>query len=1034
MNLSEPFIKRPVMTLLVMLSFVLLGMNSYFRLPVSNLPNVDYPTIDVKANLPGASPETMANTVATPMETEFMTIPGIVNVTSNNTLGNTDIILQFDLSKSMDSAAQDVEAAISRASARLPPNLPNPPTYKKVNPSESPILYVALTSETMSLGDLYTYGYTFIGERLSAINGVAQVLVYGSPFAVRIQVDPGIIANRALTLKEMGTILARSTPNLPTGQLYGHSLAPIIEVDGMLTQARHYAPLVVQAQNGAILRIRDVGQALDSLQNDKIRLKYVDREKSLPCVVLAIQRQPGANTVQVADRVAAVLPQLTAQLPQSVELITVYDLSKTIRESIYEVKKTLIEALVLVVLVIFLYLGNLRDTIIPSIVMPVSIIVTFVFMDILGYSLDNLSLLALTLSTGFIVDDAIVVLENIVRRVENQESRWAASLLGSQQISFTILSMTLSLIAVFIPMLFMAGLIGRILREFSVTLVIVIAISGFISLTLTPMLCSLFVGETKDETQGVAGMAHRFNHWLLGHYSRSLRWVLQHRPLALGVGALSVILSTMLFFALPQDFIPDDDIGFITGFMQGAEGTPAHKTIEYERQVSQVLANNPAVETFVSVAGIPQQRQGLFFIRLKPPAERVNSNRLIQQLYGPLYQIPGIQIFLKNVPLINLNVGNNNNRGTYQYTLTSLDTEDLYAAAEELQQEMSKLEGFQAVSSDLEINNPQLNVTILRDKASSLGIDATQIEEALTLAYSGNRVAKIQTPLDQYDVILELLPEFQLKPSDLSTIYLRSSIDQQLVPLNAVTEWKMGVGPASVNHIQKFPGVTISFNLAPGYPLGTALDNLEKLVKKTVPGNVIGSPQGAAETFRETISSISFLLVVAVLAIYIVLGILYESFIHPLTILSSLPPAVLGGLLILWVLGYPLSLYGYLGILLLIGIVKKNGIMMVDYALDNIHHGESSEQSIYDAALIRFRPIMMTTIAAIMGALPIALGSGSGADARRPLGLVVIGGLLLSQVITLYLTPVIYLYLETWHERIRFPQEAETSPSKVPPQ
>lgn len=1021
MNLSEPFIIRPIMTTLVMVAICVLGMMAFEKLPVSNLPDVNYPTINVSVSFPGASPSTMANTVATPLEKEFMTIPGITSVTSNNSLGTSSIVLEFDVQKNIDAAAVDVEAAISRAQLNLPPNLPNVPTYKKVNPSDSPILYIALTSATMRSSDLYTYANTFIGQRISMLEGVAQVITYGSPFAVRVQVDPGLLATYDLSLGDVASSLVNANQNLPTGQFDGKAMAETIYANGQLLTAAAYDPVIVAYRDGAPVRIRDIGQAVDSLQNDRISLRYVDKNTNQPTVVLAVQRQPDANTVKVADAIAKVLPDLLSQLPGSVDMHIVFDRSQSIKESILEVEFTLIVAFLLVVAVIYIYLGTIRDTVIPSLVLPMSIVATFAVMYPLGYTIDNLSLLALTLAVGFIVDDAIVVLENIVRHVEGGESPWIASLMGSKQISFTILSMTLSLVAVFIPILFMAGLIGKIFQEFAVTLMIVTLASGVISLTLTPMLCSRFIPSRNEEKPGkIARYSAAWNAWMLKHYRNTLLFVLEHKSWMLGVGIVSVVLSAILFKILPTDFIPDDDIGFIIAYNEAEQGTSSERMLEYQQKVIEVLRKDPGIATFVSISAFPQYRQGINFLRLKPHKERKSSSEMIQALYQKVGMLPGVNTYFKNVPLIDLSIGAAT-KGPYQYTLQSLDTTALYQAGEQLLTKMRQDPMFQGITSDLEVRTPELNVDILRDQAYVLGVDAHEVESSLLLAYSGNRVSRIQTPIDQYDVILELEDKYQRDPLSLSLLYLRSNTSQELVPINAVASWKEGVGPASINHLAQFPAVTITFNVAPGIPLGTGLDRLRQLASEVFSPKVKGSIKGAAETFESAIKSSGFLLLLAVFAIYIVLGILYESFIHPLTILSTLPPAILGALLTLYFFGMPLSLYAYLGLILLIGIVKKNGIMMVDYALHNIQvKKESPKDSIFDACLVRFRPIMMTTMAAVMGAVPIALGVGSGAEARRPLGYVIIGGLLFSQLITLFLTPVIYLYLEKWNERFTF--------------
>ncbi len=1031
MNISEPFIRRPVMTILIMVTILFLGLTSYFRLPVSDLPNVDYPTITVTATLPGASPETMANTVATPMEKEFMTIPGVTKVSSSNTLGQTQVILEFELNKNIDSAAQDVQASIVRAQANLPPNLPNAPTYKKVNPSDQPIVYIALTSETMPIYDLYIYAYTFIAQRLSMLNGVAQVIVYGSPYAVRVQVDPGKIATRAISIDDVAGAISQSTPDLPSGQMDGPTQSLIIQTYGQLTSAKEYSPIIVKYNNNSPVRVEDLGQVINSVSNERFNLRYISGDKDYAGVVLAVQRQPGANTVMVSDEIRSFLPSLLEQLPQSIDLRIVYDRSQTIRASIFNVKLTLVIAFFLVVLVIFLYLGTPIDTMIPSLAMPMSIIGTFYVMELFGFSIDNLSLLALTLSTGFIVDDAIVVLENIVRRIEEGESRWTASILGSKQISTTILSMTLSLAAVFIPLVYMGGLLGKILLEFSIVMIVVVLLSGFISLTLTPMLCSRLVAHRGEESHTwIANMSRNLNQKFLNWYADGLKWVLGNRTFTVIIGALSVLLSALLFYILPKDFIPDDDIGFIIAYTQAAEGTSPKEMFKLQDQATEIVRQDPSIESMVSLAGNPQIRNGIMFIRLKPHEERPTSNEIIQKFYKELVDVPGLNTFIKNIPLINLSIGPQS-RGTYQYSLQSLDTESLYKAAEVFLERMNSLPGFQGISSDFEIHTPQLNVHIDRDQASALGFTAQDIENTLLLAYSGNRVAKIQTPFDQYDVVVETMPRFREGSWDLSDIYLKSHSNGNMIPLSALVVSDIGLGPASVNHLSQFPAVTISFNLLPGVPLGTALENLKQLADEVLPANVEGAVQGAAETFEETVSNTNYLLILAVFAIYIVLGILYESFIHPLTILSSIPPAILGGLLTLWIFGLPLSLYGYLGLLLLIGIVKKNGIMMIDFALDNIREkGETPEEAIYNASIARFRPIMMTTVAAIMGALPVALSLEAAGKSRQPLGLVIIGGLVVSQLITLFLTPVIYLYMEKYNKRVELKEEDE--PEKQP--
>lgn len=1016
MNLSSPFIHRPVMTTLVMVAILMVGIAAYFKLPVSNMPDVEYPVISVTVGFPGANPDTMANNVANPLEKEFLSIEGLLTATSSNTLGNTTIILQFNLSKNIDAAALDVQAAISRALPNLPPELPSAPTYKKVNPSVTPIIILALTSDTVPLHTLYDYANVYIGQQLSLINGVAEIVTYGSPFAVRVQMDPGKLATTGTTLIDLSTALANGNPYLPTGFFDNAFRSSTILVNGQLINAAQYNPLIVKEVNQAPLRIENLGRAVDSLQNYRFSLYYMDRDSKIPCVVLAILPQPGSNAVQISRDMHTLLPQLTAQLPPSMQLRIVNDKTDSVQESIADVQVTLLIAFALVVLIIFLYLGQLRETIIPSLVLPMSVIGTFALMRFFHFSLDNLSLLALILAIGFIIDDAIVVIENIVRRVEEGESPWIAAVEGSKQISFTILSMTLSLIAVFIPLLFMGGLLGKILSEFAITLTLITLLSGFISLTLTPMLCSLFITARQEKEEQKERLGQKINRKLLEAYKPALSWILVHRRVAWMGLVVSLLLSFWLLARLPKDFMPNDDIGFFIIYTQSAEGTSSSRMIEMQEELAKIVQEDPNVDRFVSVAGNQQFRNGILYIRLKPRDQRKPVLEVIDGLQKKSSHIIGINAFYKNIPMIDLSIGSQV-KGAYQYALKSLRSDLLYPAATEFINKMVAISGIQGLNSDLEISSPQLFVDIPRDKAYSLGVNAADIENTLMLAYSGGRVSRIQGTINQYDVILELLPEYQKDASALNDIYLRSNA-QELVPLKAVANWREGVGPTSINHINQFPGVTISYNVSPEVSLGDVLNQLRKLQKETIPPGVSGGPVGAAQTFQESVTSSVFLLLLTVVAIYIILGILYESYIHPITILTTLPPAILGGLLVLYLFHYSLSLYSFLGIILLMGIVKKNGIMMVDFAIENIRiKGESPEKSIYEASVARFRPIMMTTLAAIMGALPIALGWGAGAEARRPLGVVIIGGLLVSQLITLFVTPVIYLFMERLNER-----------------
>lgn len=1018
MNFSALFILRPVMTTLLMLSVVIIGISAYKSMPVSNLPDVNYPTLTVTVPFPGANPLIMANTVATPLEKAFMAIPGIKYITSTNTLGNTTITLTFEISKNIDLAAVDVQSAIASVKNKLPPQLPTEPTYKKVNPSATPILYITLTSPTLPLRELYNYAYTLIGQRISILEGVSDVNVFGSPTAVRVQINPGQIASMGITAQEISVALNNSNQYKPLGQLDGNVIASPLYDNGGLKAASQYDNVIVSYKNGSPIYLKDIATTIDSIQKDRTTHFYVNKDIKQPSVTLAIQREPGANAIEVANNILSLIEQLKPQLPGSVELYSIFDRSESIQESLNELKITLLIALILVILVIYIYLGRIRDTIIPSIVMPLSVIATIAVIYFLGYTLDNLSLLAFTLAIGFIVDDAIVVLENIVRKVEAGKTPLEASLLGSQQIMFTIISMTLSLIAVFIPLIFMAGIIGKLFQEFAITLTIVTLFSGIISITLTPLLCARFIpkDQSKEENRTVVHFSHQLNSWMLAHYEKALKFALRKDKLIILLGALSVLASAFLFKILPTDFIPDEDIGFMIAYTESEQGTSSERMASYQDQLIEILQKEPAIDSLISITGSPVYRQGLVFIKLISKGQRKPIADLIKEYRQKIRDVTGLNVYLKNVPLIDLNIGSQV-RGTYQYLITSLDSDSLYTSATNLFEKMRNNPNFEGISTDLEIKTPQLNLNIHRDRANSLGVDVASIEEALLLGFSGNRVSLIQTAIDQFDLIVELERDLQKAASSLGLMYVRSKTSLQMVPLDAVVSWKEGVGPASINHFDQFPAVTITFNMAPGIPLSEGLSQLRELANESFSPGVNGSVKGAAETFEETVKSISLLLVVTLFVIYVVLGILYESFVHPITILSTLPPAILGALLTLYITGKPLSLYAYLGIILLIGIVKKNGIMIVDFALDNIRtKGESPEKSIYDACLVRFRPIMMTTMAAIMGAVPIALAFGSGAESRRPLGYVIIGGMCISQLITLFLTPVIYLYLERMRE------------------
>jgi HAE1 family hydrophobic/amphiphilic exporter-1 len=1047
MNLSEPFIKRPVMTTLVMAALVIFGAYGYSSLPVSDLPNIDFPTISVYANLPGADPDTMASSVASPLENQFSTINGIDQMTSTSTQGSTQIQLQFSLDRSVDAAAQDVQSAISAATRNLPKALPQPPTFRKQNPADIPIMFLAMSSSTLKPSEVDEYAETLLARQISTIEGVAQVGVFGSAkYAVRIQADPAALATRQIGIDKLVNAVAAANVNLATGALNGPTRSTVIHTGGQLNNAGEFNNQIVTYQNGSPVRLKDVAKVIDGLENPYAKSWYKNRE----AIVLAIFRQPGSNVVAVTDTIKKVLPQFQANLPPSVHLDIVFDRSQQIRASIADVQMTLLIAGALVVGVIFVFLRRVSATIIPSLALPIAVVGTFAGMAAFGYNLDNLSLMALTLSVGFVVDDAIVMLENIVRHIEMGEKPYDAAMKGSSEIGFTILSMTISLAAVFIPIVFMGGIVGRLLHEFAVTIILAILFSGVISITLTPMLCARIL---KDEHGQQHNRFYRLSedgfNKVQAFYDRTLRWSITHPRAIMGLFLASLVASIVLMATMQQDFLPSDDTGRLQGNIQAANGTSYTQMAAYTQQVARVVGEDPDVEGVLAQmdgangsAGTNQAR--MMMITLKPLSVRKSTpEEIIRRLRPKVSRIPGVNVFLTNPPAIRL--GARMARSTYQYTMQGLDLAQLQEYSGKLMDEMRRQTGFVDINSDLDAVMPSVQVKIDRDRAAAFGVSPQQIELALGSAFGGQQISQINTSSNQYEVIMELLPQYQRDASALDRLYITGA-NGMLVPLTAVTDLTSSTVPLSVNHAGQIPAVTISFDLAAGKALSDAVTGIRQASEQIgIPDTIQGNFQGTAAAFEDSTKNMGILLVIAMVVVYIILGILYESFIHPLTILSGLPSAAVGGLLTLWgahllfLAGIThsdmsLTLYAFVGMIMLIGIVKKNAIMMIDFALNRQRSDANvqPEQAIYEAAITRFRPIMMTTMAALMGTLPIALGHGAGAESRRPLGLCVAGGLLLSQLLTLYITPVIYSYLDRFSTRLSRRKVRRTGPSIAP--
>lgn len=1011
--ISKIFIERPVMTTLLMAALLLFGIYSYYSLPVSQLPDVDFPTIVVNAVLPGASPETMANSVATPLEKRFSTIAGVDSINSSNSLGSTQIILQFSVDRKIDGAALDVQSAISASVAELPSNMLYPPVYIKINPAEAPVLYLAMYSDTEPLFVVDDYAEKLLGQRLSMVNGVAQVNIFGSQkYATRIQLNPDKLSAYNLSFLEVKEALIRSNVNLPVGTLSSKKQELPIKVNGQLNNALDYKDLIVAYRDGAPVKLQQIGKAIDSVENTKVA-SWFNEQRS---IILAIQRQPGTNTLEVVENIYKQLKILKKQLPATINLVTMYDRSPTIHLAVQDVERTLIISAFLVVLVIFVFLRNSTAALIISIVLPLSIVGSFAFMDLLGFSLNIISLLALTLVVGFVVDDAIVVLENIMRNLEQGKNPLNATLDGVKEIGFTVISITLSLIVVFIPILFMGGIIGKLFHEFAVTTVITILLSGIISLTLTPMLASRFLSLHDNlDTIGVFQLSEKLYTKMFNSYEVSLSWVLNHKKTAFHVFLLTILCSMVLFKIIPKGFVPDQDIGNFIAFTEADADVGFDLMVIRQKQVANIIKQHSDVESLVynvGAGGISHTlNSGFIIAKLKPYAKRrYDAKSIIKQLNTKVNTVPGIKVYLQNIPAIP--VGGRMTKGVYQYVVLDPNIKELQQAIDLLQQKLSQLKELQDVSNDLQMLTPQVLLNIDRDKAAFLGVSMDNIENTLYAAFGSLQISTIYSQSDTYKVILELLPHYSNQET-LNRLEVRSN-NGSLVPLGSISKILVNNELLTINHQGQIPAATISFNLTPGTSLSKALNAIEHATKKLhLPNDLVMQFSGVAETFKSSLNSLVILLVIVVLVVYILLGMLYESFIHPLTVLSGLPAASFGALFTLFIFNIDLDLYGFIGLIILVGIVKKNAIMMIDFALHNQRQNHMKPQeAIYNACLIRFRPIMMTTMAAILGALPIALGIGSvSIETQRSLGVAVVGGLIFSQILTLYITPVIYVYL-----------------------
>ncbi len=1008
--MTDLFIKRPVASTLVMVALVFFGVISYFSLPVSEMPAIDFPTIQVTATLPGADPETMASAVATPLERQFSSISGLQSMSSTNALGTTTITLQFDLSRNIDGAGTDVLTYINAAQGSLPSTMPSPPTFEKVNPADAPILFIRVSSDSMPLYTVTNYAKTYLSQRISMVLGVSQVSIYGDQtYSPRVQVNPDKIAALGIGIDEVANAFSNETVMLPTGSLYGPEKLYTIKTKGQLHSANGYMRQIIAYKDGKPIRLHDIGRAINSTLNNR-NAAFFNQEQG---IIIAVKRAAGTNTIQIVHDILSLLPSIEAQLPPSVKVDVMYDRSTTIKESIDDVQFTMILSVILVVIVVFLFLKNARATIIASMALPGALIGTMAAMKVLGFSLDNLSMMALILAIGFVVDDAIVMIENVVRHMEMGKTVMQASLDGARQIGFTIMSMTLSLAVVFIPIMFMAGILGRVLNEMAVTITAAIIVSGFVTLTFTPMLCSRFLTGKVGESGGIfKAIEHA--------YEKSLHWAIKLRFLVMMLSVGILALTFWLFTIIPTGFIPSTDSGFFYGFAIAEQSASFDAMKQRILQVAKIVGDDPNIFKSIAVIGVGgpvvSMNNAAMFPLLKPAKDRkLSADEVIAELRPKVAQVPGLYMFMYNPPSIQ--IGGKQTKSLYQFTLLSPDSQELYSVARKVQQSMQKMPQLEGVNTDMQIDGPQIIMDIDRDRAKVLGVTANALETALMTAYAARQVTNLYGQTDTYKVVVEVLPEYQTRPDLLDKLYVSSTnVDSNgnkvLVPLRSIVKMVDGVGPLVVNHTGQLTSVTISFNTAAGYSLGEAVNVITKMAKEEIPANISYMFEGQATAFKESMDSVPFLLFLAIMVIYIILGILYESFIHPVTILSGLPSAALGGLVTLMVFGKALDLYGFVGIIMLIGIVKKNSIMVIDFAIEAEHEGKSTFDAVFEGCVTRFRPIMMTTVAAIAGIFPIAIGYGAGGSARQPLGLVVAGGLIISQVVTLYLTPVFYTYMD----------------------